>query len=276
MAKSTLRLYDQALRKFSEIVGDKPLRLVGPYDVECFTSKRLKEVSQTKVSIDFRTLKAAFNRAIRYGMIETNPFKACTNVRVSERIPEYLSKEEFARLINCTKDRQLRSMVVVAVCTAMRLGEIVHLHWDDVDLISRQIRLKHRDEFPLKTRKGRNIPLNNLAYSIICAQDRSSKFVFPGTNGVPYSKGWISKKFKRCVRNAGLSEGIHFHSLRHTGASWLVQSGVPLSYVKEILGHADISTTMIYAHSNSEQLRESVSAIDRILGDIGDPNNPGT
>ena len=73
----------------------------------------------------------------------------------------------------------------------------------------------------------------------------------------------VSKRFKRYVRMAGLSDDIHFHSLRHTYASWLVMAGVDLFRVKELLGHVDISTTMRYAHLAPTSFKND---LERVFG----------
>src|SRR6185369_9632787 len=85
LANTTRALYSQTLNKFCSIVGDIRLKAVQPYHVELFKSRRLKEVSPTKVNIDFRTLRAAFNRAQVMGMVDINPFSKCRNVRVPEK-----------------------------------------------------------------------------------------------------------------------------------------------------------------------------------------------
>jgi site-specific recombinase XerD len=66
-------------------------------------------------------------------------------------------------------------------------------------------------------------------------------------------------------RKAGLPESAHFHSLRHTCASWLIEAGEPIVYVKEILGHSSITTTMIYAHAREEHLRDAVQRLDGFI-----------
>ena len=267
LATSTLRLYRHTLRKFAEIIGDRPLNSVTPYHVDLFKAKRLQEVSPTKVNQDFRTLKAAFNRAVGYGMIDKNPFISCKNVTVPDRAPAVLTKSEFETLMRVVGCEQMRSIILVGVCTAMRLGEIVHLRWEDVDFESGSIHLRNQDNFILKTRRGRIVPLNRVAAAELRSQPRTSAYVFPNRVGIPYAKGSISRKFKRSVRKAGLPESIHFHTLRHSAATWLVQCRVPITYVKEILGHRNISTSMIYAHATAEHLQESVYVIDRLLGD---------
>ena len=262
---STTELYDHGLRKFVEIAGNKRLSGLTSYDVERFKTKRLKQVSPAKCHMDFRTLRAAFNRALKFGMIKANPFVACSNVRIPQRQPAFLSKQDFRRLLQGVDNVQMRAIIILAICTAMRRGELVHLRWEDIDMVHGFIHLKNTDEYTLKTRKERSVPLNNEAIRALQSIPRISEYVFAGANGNPLKGESVSKMFKRYVRQAGIDERIHFHSLRHTGATWLVQANVPIVYVKEILGHSNVATTMIYAHTSTEHLQESVSRLERFM-----------
>lgn len=265
LSPSTIGLYDQAFRSLIRIIGDRKLKSINPYHVEIYKAKRLLEVSPTKVNIDLRTLRAAFNRAVQFRMIESNPFSSCKNVPMPEREPTFLSPEECKCLLRVISENQMRSIVVIAICTAMRLGELVNLQWNDVDLDRGFIHLKNRDEFVLKGRRKRSIPLNRMAAEVLLSLPKASTFVFSTKEGQRLPWRNVSRKFKCYVRKAGLSDEIHFHSLRHTGASWMVQNNVPISFVKEILGHSSVTTTMIYSHSTTAHLRESINTIDRVL-----------
>jgi integrase len=270
LAPSTIRLYDQALRKFCELVGNRKLKDITPYHVEQFKVRRIEKVSAAKTNIDFGVLKAAFNRAVVFQMMGNNPFRSCKRVRVPEQEPRFLSHAEFEALMDVVDDAQMKRIIVLALCTAMRLGEIMSLRWQDVEFGSGVISLKNRNDFTLKTKRRRLIPLNGTAMRLLSSLPRHSEYVFPGKTGLPDSTGWVSKRFKKFARIAGLPKEIHFHSLRHTGATWLVQNGVPLPYVKEILGHQNIATTQIYSHASTDHLRQSVQTLDAaFIDDLG-------
>jgi site-specific recombinase XerD len=68
-----------------------------------------------------------------------------------------------------------------------------------------------------------------------------------------------TRKFKKAVRAAGLNDAIHFHSLRHTGASWLAMAGVPLFHIQRLLGHSSPAVTQIYAHLTDRDLQDAIS-----------------
>jgi integrase len=266
LAPATLKLYRESFSSFARILGDRRVRQINSYHVESYLAKRLEEVSPSKVNIDYGCLKAAFNRAITYKMADVNPFVGVRKMRIPEQVPQFLTPKEFERLIGVINDPMLRSIVIVAVCTAMRLNELLNLHWQDVDLSRGLIHLTNRDGFRTKSRRNREVPLNQKARGVISGLRREAEFVFSARSGGRLNSDSVSKRFKRCARKAGLPEWVHFHSMRHTGASWLIQSNVPLAYVKEILGHSSVTTTMIYSHAATDHLRESLLRLDTYLG----------
>ena len=85
--------------------------------------------------------------------------------------------------------------------------------------------------------------------------------MFTKCNSIKLNEDFISKQFKKSVRAAVLNDKIHFHSLRHSFASNLVQKGVSLYVVKELLGHEDIKTTQIYSHLQKENLMDAVNLL---------------
>lgn len=104
--------------------------------------------------------------------------------------------------------------------------------------------------------RGENPPL----YPLLGGE--KTQYVFCKSNGQKYTGEYFTKRFKRACRAAGANKEIHFHSLRHSFASNLVQQGVSLYKVKELLGHHSITTTEIYSHLNIDSLREAISKLD--------------
>ncbi|MCZ6776941.1 MAG: tyrosine-type recombinase/integrase, partial [Ignavibacteria bacterium] len=160
VSPSSSSLYDYAFRRFAGIIGNRLLREITPYHVDVYKSERLTQVSPTRVHIEFRTLRAAFNRAVKFKMLDSNPFVVCSNVRVPVTRPHFLSKAEFHKLLQVVDNEQMRSIIILAVLTGMRRGEIVALRWENVDLIRGFIHLENQVDFQLKGRKPRSVPLN--------------------------------------------------------------------------------------------------------------------
>ncbi|MEX0735944.1 MAG: tyrosine-type recombinase/integrase [Bacteroidota bacterium] len=265
VAPSTVLLYGYAMRDLIRLVGDYPLEEYTPQLVEQFKVERLKKVSPVKVNIDFRTLRAAFSLAVRWGMIPDNPFKKCRQLRIPQQRPLYLSPEEYHKLIAVIDRDWFRDIVRFAVSTMMRLGEIVNLKWASVDFDRKVIFVESSADFRTKTRKSRVLPMDDWVYELLKHKESTSDWVFISPEKRRLRVGYVSSKFKKYVRKAEIGQAIHFHSLGHTGATWLVQSGVPIYTVQHILGHSTIQMTQVYSHLEAENLKQPLSTISHTL-----------
>mgnify|MGYP000250607451 CR=1 FL=1 len=259
-APKTQEVYRLSLNALLAIIGDKPLIRIRAVDVDRFKAQRMSELSPVSVNIQLRTLRSAFNHAVRWEMIPRNPFAGVQMIRIPEKPPAYLSREQFRQLCDCIGDSWIRPIVVFAVYTGMRQGEILHLEWSQVDMARRVVHVTSTATFKTKAGKRRNVPLNQAAMDVLESrpQEHSRVFIY---NRKPIRRDSLTLAFKRFVRQAGLPESIHFHSLRHTFASWLVQDGVSLYQVARLLGHANTRTTEIYAHLQPETMHDVVAKL---------------
>jgi integrase/recombinase XerD len=199
------------------------------------------------------------------GMIDSNPFLKCRNVIVPEKEPAFLTREQFDKLLRNVPDRRFRSIIILAAFTGMRAGELINLRWKDIDFEKGFIRLCNRPDFILKGKRGRSIPLNVTVSKELALIPREGDFVFQREKQMKLPVASISRKFKIIARKAGLSQEIHFHSLRHSFATWLIQQKVPAPYVQRFLGHANLATTMIYTHQDEIYMSDSIKMIDRYM-----------
>jgi integrase/recombinase XerD len=130
------------------------------------------------------------------------------------------------------------------------------------------IKVENSNSFTTKNKKERIVPINKTLYNILIKRYpkiidiKLNDYVFYRVKGISLNSFYVSKSFKKAVRKSGLDERIHFHSLRHSFASGLVQRGVSLYVVKELLGHQDITTTQIYSHIQNENLFDAVKTLD--------------
>jgi integrase len=262
LAPGTVLLYDGALRSFVRILGDKRMDVYKSFDIERFKTLRLADgVSPAKVNMDFRSVKAFFQMAVKWDMIRRNPFAGVKQLRIPQMRPVFLSKEEFGKVASAIPHQWFRDLVTFAVMTMMRVGEIVNLSWESVDLANRVIQVENKVDFRVKSRRPRTIPMNDWVYQLLFAQTDRSGYVFRFPDGRKLNIGYVSSKFKDHVKASGIRQDIHFHSLRHTGASWLVQDGVSIYAVQRLLGHSNIQVTMGYSHLVSGELHEVVNRI---------------
>jgi integrase len=262
LAPNTILLYEGALRSFVRILGDKQMGHYTPFEIEKFKSLRLAdEVSPSKVNMDYRSVKAFFQMAVKWGFIPRNPFQGVKQLKIPQMRPVFLTKEEFAQVTATITQPWFRELVTFAVMTMMRAGEIVNLSWESVDLPNKVIQVENTVDFRTKSRRSRTIPMNDWVYQLLCACADRSGYVFRFPDGRKLNIHYLSKKFKGYVKASGIRQDIHFHSLRHTGASWLVQSGASIYAVQRLLGHSNIQVTMGYSHLVTEELHGVVNSI---------------
>jgi integrase len=255
----TIGLYRTALRNFQSIVGDFWLSSVTPKHIDIFKTKRLESLSPITLNIELRTLRAIFNQATRLKFLDDNPFAGLKGARVVPREAAHMSTPEIQRLLSVIADEEFKSLVVFAIFTMMRLGELTHLEWGDVDLDRRLIHVRHKEGFRVKGGRERTVPMNDWLYHFLIRKVRSSSFVFSGPDGMELKGPSVSHRFKRYVRMAGINQEIHFHSLRHTGVSLLINKGVPSSHVQRLAGHSSMLTTAVYTHLEEETMRRAVA-----------------
>lgn len=272
IANSTLALYAATLSSLIRVIGNIPLITLAPYHFECYTSRRLMSVSPTRANIEFRALRALFSRAVLFQMVPAHPMAGLRQVRMPPHVVRILSQKELVHLLKTIDRKEFRALVIVAVCTAMRAGEIASLRWEDVDFENGVIHLSCREGFQPKNGRGRDVPLSRRAILALKSIHRSSGQVFLKRRGSPYTTHSLSVWFKRYARRAKLPLEIHFHTLRHTAASVMVARNVPVPFVREVLGHSSITTTMQYAHIPPDELHKSLWKIDP-LSSAGSTNS---
>ncbi|MDH4212179.1 MAG: site-specific integrase [candidate division WOR-3 bacterium] len=178
----------------------------------------------------------------------------CPTCAETEQL-RYLQDEEIRTLLNCCADH-LKPIVIMALNTGMRKGEILNLTWGDINLKTRMITIKNS-----KNNTSRIIPINDATYKIFISlgQQLVGQYVFSHPDGKPYRD--IKDGFTAAVNRAKLSD-LRFHDLRHTFASHLVMNGVPILEVQKLLGHKTLSMTLRYSHLSNKNLRDAVDKLD--------------
>lgn len=190
---------------------------------------------------------------------------------------DYLSPAECEQLLSRAHGT-MYEMIFTALRTGMRQGELRGLQWSSVDWLTRSLSVRHsRDDrgilVPPKSGRARHIPLDLDVYAMLYARKKATGYVFLGADGHPYNNYRLNYAIRKLCRKAGFRI-IGWHTLRHTFASHLVLRGVPLPVVKELMGHASITTTMRYAHVAPSTLRTAIEMLNpkmAIGSDFGQP-----
>lgn len=242
-------------------IPDMQLQMISTRIIDQFISSTSAS-SKHSASLYYRTLKAAFNKALIWNYIEVNPFNKIKSPKVPQSFPVFISESELIEILNNTDMRLMKNIFTIAFYTGMRLGELVNMKWNWIDFTQNIITIKNSAEFNSKNKRERIIPIHQkvkieLQTLYQLGKDQNS-LIFYCKLKVKLNEDFVSKQFKKAVRAAKLNDKIHFHSLRHSFASVLVQRGVSLYAVKELLGHGNIKTTQIYSHLTQSSLSNAV------------------
>jgi len=249
--------------------GGKYLFAITPQDIEHFRMQRLNErisvsknalipkyISASTVNRQMGTLRGMFNKAVAWGKLQTNPMKSVQFLKEPQGRLRFLEKEEIVKLLaNCNKN--IRPIVVLALFTGMRRGEILGLKWHDIDVKRNIITL-------LDTKNGdkREVPMNEQVKTALIRvrKNPDSAYIFCEENGKPWQD--IRKSFSTALKKSGINN-FRFHDLRHTFASQLVMSGVDLNTVRELMGHKDITMTLRYSHLAPSHKQQAVDVLGK-------------
>jgi integrase len=237
-------------------------------NIEQMKLKRLESDNVAKSTVDknVAVAKSFFSWCIHQGLTKVNPVK---NVKLfhedNERVRFLDPEVEYPKLLEQARNGPwyLQPIIVLDVNTGLRRGNILHLRWDQVDFKRRIIRIDSR------TKSGRphNLPLNNTALQQLKAvHQKTSSYghVFVHLDGAfegqPITD--IKNAFNGAVDRAKI-QNFRFHDLRHTFCSWLALSGVPITAIQKLAGHASIKMTLRYAHLSPRYLADEAGTLDR-------------
>jgi integrase len=265
---------------FGVVFKGKRLDAISAFEVERWRSARLKAgTSKATANRDLTTLKAALRLAVRWKLLATYPLGEVKQAKVDtagrvrflapdeeKRLRRALEARDVAR--QAERDRanawrrergydawpafggytdHLTPIVLLALNTGLRRGELFNLRWRDVDLGRAMLTVEGEGA---KSNLTRHVPLNTEAVEVLKTwrskpAPAPDTFVVPGAEGArleDIKKGWLP------LIKAAKVDAFTFHDLRHTFASKLVMAGVDLNTVRELLGHADLKMTLRYAH----------------------------
>jgi len=277
--------------KFPEL-NSKKLSEITVLTVERWQTARLKQVKPATVNRELVCLKAALSKAIEWGLIKEHPLKAVKKSK-EDRLAKvrYLSldEEKCLRTALYERDERIRlervkanqwrkdrnydllpdfgkvtyvdhlyPMVLLAVNTGLRRGELFNLQWQDIDFDQKNLTVVGETT---KSGSTRHVPLNDEAFKVLKDWYKQAEFelVFPNANGQRLDN--IKTSWGNLLRQAKI-DSFRFHDLRHHFASRLVMSGVDLNTVRELLGHSDLKMTLRYAHLAPEHKAAAVAKLN--------------
>jgi integrase len=249
------------------VFGNYHLRRFNTMMVEQYQTEKMERNRPATVNRHIATLKHMFTKAVEWNMVEEEVLKRVRRVKLlqeNNRRLRFLSAEECVRLVEeC--DSHIRPMVVLALNTGMRKGEILNLKWENIDFKNKFILLNQEQT---KNSERKEIPINNSVKEALQKITRrlDIQYVFYNQKTCRQYDN-VAKSFNRALKKAGIQD-FKFHDLRHTFASQLVMAGIDLATVKELLGHKTLTMTLRYSHLAPGHKLRAVDLLDSKLNKV--------
>jgi integrase len=248
----TMRLLDKEFES-------KTIQEITTWQIEKFKSRRKESLKPGSVNRELALLKHTFTKAVEWGKVKENPTKKVKLLKgVTKRVRYLMPPEVQTLLANC--EDFLKPIVTMAVHTGMRKGEVLGLKWDRVDFEQGIISI-----FDTKNHERRDTPMDETAKSTLQGIERKGELVFTGVKGKPVNPTVVHFAFREAVEKSNITD-FHFHDLRHTFASNLImQEGVELNNVRELLGHKSMAMTLRYAHLSPKHKTKVINILDKVM-----------
>lgn len=197
-------------------------------------------------------LSSAMGYFVDRGWIAVNPCRGVKQLEQLDRSYNWIkTRGEVERLLLHSPD-ELRDIIAAAIGTGMRIDELLHLQWVDIDLEARLITVQRGRQGTVKGGRLRHVPILDSVLPMLrqrALRRAGATLVFPGKDGAVRAKTPVQCAYKFALKRAGLDTSLRFHDLRHTMASWWVVGGGDIFRLSRILGHSSVQITQrTYAH----------------------------
>lgn len=241
------------------------LKDIGIPEVERFKAEKLKKgLAPKSINNHLGVLRKMLNLAVEWRELPYAP--KVKQLRVPLQEFRFLNFEEADRFL-AAADARWKPMLTIALRTGLRLGELLALKWEDIDLVAGRLVVRRTlwqgQEGSPKGGRMREVPLSETAVATLKVHRHlRGDYVFCHEDGRRISHSEVKEVVPRFCKKAGLAKRLTWHHLRHSFASHLVMRGVALKAVQELLGHATIDMTMRYAHLSPDVKRDAVQLLD--------------
>jgi site-specific recombinase XerD len=253
----TITTYDKVLNDFVSVIGDKSIKDVTIEDVDRYADVLYARGNAVKTR---RNRLATVRSLLRYLYI-----KEITDIRpekvelpvITRKEAVFLTTEEAQRLISVITDKRDRALILTLLSTWVRINECLNIRVEDINHGSIIIRAG-------KGGSPRVVFLNQETKDAIKNYTNKrgikSGFLFLNYNGEQLHRRYVGRMLSKYAASANITKNVTNHTLRHTGATQFLNAGGRVEDAQQILGHSDISTTMIYLHFTNDRLRRTYVA----------------
>ncbi len=257
-SKSTIESYSFLVSDYLLFHNDLPLSSLDAKSVERYIESvfviRNYSISTQRQLISALKLFKRFCAEVPYDNLELERPKK------DRKLPTVLSKEAVIDIIRMTRNLKHRAVIALIYSCGLRVSELINLELRHIDIQRRQLLIKNA-----KGRKDRYVIIAESFMPLLqnyLNTYQPHRYFVEGLNGGVYSAGSIRKFLKDACKRAGIEKRVTPHTLRHSYATHLLENGIDLRYIQELLGHARPETTMIYTHVAKKDLLAIESPLD--------------
>jgi site-specific recombinase XerD len=182
-------------------------------------------------------------------------------------LPDYFTQEELASMINYLSNVKHKLLISIGYCGGLRRSELQNLRLEDIDVKKNRLFIRRA-----KGRKDRYTVLSNNIKGILAdyfKEYHPKVYLFESNKpGIKYSTTSMANVLKNTAKAVGIQRRVHLHMLRHSFATHLLEDGKDITYVQQLLGHADIKTTQKYTHIVNDAIETVTSPLERLQIDL--------
>lgn len=258
-ADNTIDVYLASLRLFFSFYNDKPVYKITTKDVARFNNEYIidRGLSVTMQNQTVSAIKSFYSR-VQDVEIDVGELQ---RPRKPKTLPKVLSKREVADILGSLTNVKHKTMLSLIYACGLRRGELLNLKIEDIDSKRKLLIIRQAKGF-----KDRIAPLSDKVIEMLRGyfkMYRPKEWLFEGMEkGQQYSVTSLQCIFRYTLKKANINRWVSLHSLRHSFATHLLESGTDLRYIQEILGHKSSRTTEIYTHVSTQNIRNIKNPFD--------------
>jgi len=268
-AGNTIKAYLSDLKQFGDYLK-KPFEQALPRDVRVWMGDLKKRGCKSEtISRKLSSLRQYYRFLLKEGIIEKDPLILIESPKRKKDLPEFLTLEEINRLLEYTasniynlKGKRDHALISLLYYTGTRISELTNLRFSDIQNTENGLSLRIRG----KGGKERLIPLSRKAQDVLSLwrmnrPNTQHDYVFINPHEKNLYPRYVQRVLKGLAKEVGIQKRVTPHKLRHTFATHLLHRGEDLVNIQNLLGHASLSTTQIYAHTTTERLSQAVEKL---------------
>lgn len=269
-SENTIENYQKDLEEYDTYLKEKFPKKDKAYEeieykevTEYLIRLNKKNLKPSTINRHLSTIRSFYEFLIKKGVISNSPFKLVSGPKKEKKLPNYLKYDEFLDLIEACDDTDLgernKMILELLFATGLRVTELVNVKIQDIDFKNREIKTTG------KGNKTRIVYFNKTCQEVMSKyvlgarqnilKGKHSDYLILNHLGNPLTRRGVADILEKLIKKSSLKHKISPHTLRHTFATLLLNEGMDIREVQELLGHARLSTTSIYTHISNEELR---------------------